>query len=299
MMKKKKIPADKKKENNNEDNDNGEKKQKEKETEKDNFKKTTSTPEIESIIKKEEKIKMDDSSKDKRSPTLANVRHKNIEEFVPLKKTIHNRFDIKLIKKALKSKRVLRLFLMGIFSAPLGNFIMNTWRNIGIRKGIQTRYLQNIGTYSPFAMFSSAFIFSALSDYLPFRYLVSILSLCCSINGILFCFSLNNPIFFTVVLLTNTFLGMGIGSVYEPHFLKVFGIKHYLELGGVISLSGVIMGPICTVFIFIFENIFAESINSKDGSDFPYYVLFITASLLNVISSVLAFFESEEEISSE
>ena len=188
---------------------------------------------------------------------------------------------------------------MGIFSAPLGNFIMNIWRNIGIRKRIPTIYLQNIGTYSPFAMFSSAFIFSWLSDYIPFRYIVSLLSLCSSINGILFCFSLNNPTFFTIVLLANTFFGMGIFSVYEPHFLKVFGIKHYIELGGVISLPGVFMGPICTVFIFIFENIFADSINSQDGSDLPYYILFITSSILNIVSSTLSFFESEEEITAE
>ena len=251
----------------------------------ENSKKTSSSPAINSSIENEETLKVDENSKEQ-------------EPKAP-KKTIHNRFDLKVIKKALKSKRILRFFLMGIFSAPLGNFIMNTWRNIGIRKRIPTIYLQNIGTYSPFAMFSSAFIFSWLSDYIPFRYIVSLLSLCSSINGILFCFSLNNPTFFTIVLLANTFFGMGIFSVYEPHFLKVFGIKHYIELGGVISLPGVFMGPICTVFIFIFENIFADSINSQDGSDLPYYILFITSSILNLVSSTLSFFESEEEITAE
>ena len=68
-------------------------------------------------------------------------------------------------------------------------------------------------------------------------------------------------------------------------------MKHYIELGGVISLPGVFMGPICTVFIFIFENIFADSINSKDGNDLPYYILFIVSSLLNIVSSILSFFE--------
>ena len=251
----------------------------------ENSKETSSSPAINSSIENEETLKVDENSKEQ-------------EPKAP-KKTIHNRFDLKVIKKALKSKRILRFFLMGIFSAPLGNFIMNTWRNIGIRKRIPTIYLQNIGTYSPFAMFSSAFIFSWLSDYIPFRYIVSLLSLCSSINGILFCFSLNNPTFFTIVLLANTFFGMGIFSVYEPHFLKVFGIKHYIELGGVISLPGVFMGPICTVFIFIFENIFADSINTQDGSDLPYYILFITSSILNLVSSTLSFFESEEEITAE
>ena len=93
--------------------------------------------------------------------------------------------------------------------------------------------------------------------------------------------------------------GMGIFAVYEPHYIKVFGIKHYIELGGVVSLPGVIMGPICTVFIFIFENIFADNINNENGSDLPYFILFIVSSLLNLVSSFLSFFESEEEITSE
>ena len=48
-----------------------------------------------------------------------------------------NIFNIQFIMKALKSRRVLFLFLMGLFSAPLGNFLMSTWRPIGIRKGFQ------------------------------------------------------------------------------------------------------------------------------------------------------------------
>ena len=297
---KKQVENEEKKEEKKEEKNKNE--DKEEKNEKEISKRTISAPDINALNKDEEILKIDDDSTRKRNPTLVGVKHKKLNdnpETRPRKKTIHNRFDIKVIKKALKSRRILRLFLMGIFSAPLGNFLGNMWRNIAIRKQIDTLYLQNIGTYSPFVMFTSAFIFSWLSDYIPFRYLASILSLCISVNGILFCFSFNNPIFLTIVLLSNTFFGMGVGSVFEPHFIKVFGLKHYIEIGGVISLPGVIMGPICTVFIFIFENIFADSINAQDGSDLPYFFLFIISSLLRLVSSILCFFEPEEEIISE
>ena len=206
-----------------------------KEEEQKDIKKTFSAPDVTPIGKDDEILKIDDNDnyKEKRNPTSNYIKHKKLDdndnpEKPVQKKTIHNRFDLKVIKKALKSKRILRLFLMGIFSAPLGNFFMNTWRNIGIRKKIDTSYFQNINTISPFTMFSSSFIFGFLSDYVPFRYLVSILSFCCSLNGILFCFSLNNPIFFSIVVLANTFFGMGIFAVYEPHYIKVFGIDKAL-----------------------------------------------------------------------
>ena len=290
------------KEGNKEENEDKDNEEIENKKEDKKLGKTSSSPANIPIGLNEDILKINENSTEKRSQTLANPHKKdsnNELEPHPRKKTIHNRFDIKVMKKALKSKRVLRLFLMGIFSSPLGNFFMNTWRPLGIRKGIHTRYLQNIGTYSPFTMFSSSFIFSFLSDYIPFRYIVPILSLCSSAVGILFCFSLHNPTFFTIVVLANTFFGMGAFAVYEPHYLKVFGIKHYIELGGIISLAGVIMGPICTVFIFIFENIFADSIKDENGSDLPYYVLFIASALLNCVSSILGFFEPEDEIYSE
>ena len=65
---------------------------------------------------------------------------------------------------------------MGVFSAPLNSFLSSTWRPMGIRKGIPTLYLQNIGTYRPFITCASTLIFSTLSDYVPFRYLYALFS---------------------------------------------------------------------------------------------------------------------------
>ena len=57
------------------------------------------------------------------------------------------KFNLQLIISALKNRIVLFLFLMGAFSSPLGNFLGITWRQ---KKGIPTKYLQDIGTYRPF-----------------------------------------------------------------------------------------------------------------------------------------------------
>ena len=81
---------------------------------------------------------------------------------------------ITIIKKSLKSRRILKLFLIGVTYAPLMNFLMNMWRPIAIRVGIPTIYQQNLNTYNPFVSCASILIFSWLSDTVPFRFFIFI-----------------------------------------------------------------------------------------------------------------------------
>ena len=213
----------------------------------------------------------------------------------PIKK--RQKFNLKLIKKALKSRRVLFLFLMGLFSSPLSNFLMSTWRPLGIRKGIPTKYLQDIGTYRPFITCAATLIFSTLSDYCPFRYLYCIFSVLASIVGITFCFTLNSPGLFTIIILLNSVVFAGKMSITGPHYMKVFGLKYYIEIGGVIGLSRVFMSPLCTVFIFLFETYIATPTGEVNIT--PYIILFVTTGILNIIPAILCLFETEELFSPE
>ena len=215
----------------------------------------------------------------------------------PLNRPQRSKFNLKLIKKALKSRRVLFLFLMGFFSSPLGNFLMSTWRPIGIRKGIPTYYLQKVGTYRPFITCGSTVIFSILSDYIPFRYLYASLSVLSSIIGFIFCFTFRSPILFTFIILLNSAVFSGNMSIIGPHYMKVFGLRYYIEIGGVIGLSRVFMSPLCTVFIFLFETYIAAPEKGQslaEVSDKPYFILFIVCGLLKLVATVLSLFETEE-----
>ncbi len=215
----------------------------------------------------------------------------------PLNKPTRKKFSLQLIKQALKSRRVLFLFLMGLFSSPLGNFLMSTWRPIGIRKGIPTIYLQNIGTYRPFITCGATLIFSTLSDYVPFRYMYFGFSILSTIIGVTFCFTFRSPGFFSFIILLNSIVFAGKMSITGPHYMKVFGLKYYIEIGGVIGLSRVFMSPLCTVFIFLFETYIAAPEDGQDPaqvSDMPYIILFVTTGLLNVVSAILSLFETEE-----
>ena len=136
---------------------------------------------------------------------------------------------LQIIKKSLKSKRILKLFLMGLFSIPLMNFLVNMWRPIAIRKGIPTIYQQNLNTLRPYVACASTLVFSWLSDTIPFRYLYSVLAFISSFVGIFFCFTLKSPVLFMLILLLNTIASSGRMAITGPHYMKVFGLKHLLK----------------------------------------------------------------------
>ena len=237
------------------------------------------------------------------------VKNDNEEEIVEgdtkdLEKPKKQSFSKRFLKNALKSKRVINLFFLGIFSSPLNIILVTSWRNMAIRNGIPTSYQQNIESIRPYVECFSSLIFSSLADSIPYRYLYSILSLVSTTVGILFCFTLHSPILFSIIILVESASARGKMALGTPHFLKVFGLKHYLEIGGFISLYIVIILPASQLFLLFFDNKFAKKVDEGEvkitgifeSDNAPYFILFITCGILNGISAFLSCFETEEEL---
>ena len=204
------------------------------------------------------------------------------------------------MKLAIKSKRIKRFFLIGMLMTPLRNFINSSWRNIAIRNDIPTSYQQNIQTFNPFVTCVTTLIFGWLSDSIPFKYLYSGICFFITFIGFFFSFTFTSPVLFIIVLLINTMANAALGALVIPHFMKVFGMKHYLEINAIISFSNIIMIPICSIFMFIFDSNFAEDNHSKDIKLFdsenrPYFILFTVCAFINAVAGVLSCFETEEK----
>ena len=220
------------------------------------------------------------------------------------KKLKKQSFSKRFFKKALRSRRVIFLFLMKLFSIPLSLFLEQSWRNMAIRNNIPTNYQQRVETYKPFVECLSALIFSSLSDSIPFRYMYFILSIITACVGIFFCFTLQSPVLFTIILMIEDLTSSGKGALNDPHFIKVFGLKHYLEIDGLISSSNIIGLPACNLFLYFFDKKYAKNADDDDheialdsifaSDNAPYFILFITCGILEIISAVLGFFETEE-----
>ena len=199
-------------------------------------------------------------------------------------------YSMNQVKSAAKSFRVWRLFLMNVFSAPLNNFFTITWRPISIYKDMPTYKIQNVNSYISIIQMFTTPLFGYLSDKIPFRVMKVTLGIIDAIVGFLFYFSFKNVNFFIVLIILNSFSYFGMFALNEPHYMKVFGMKHFIEISGLIGLSGVIMGPICSLFAFFIEQ------NFKDNLDEVYKYMFIISSALSIVDICLSFFETDDPL---
>ena len=206
-------------------------------------------------------------------------------------------FAIKFFKKALKSRRIIFLSLIQIFSSPLGTFFQSQWRNIAIRNNIPTTYQQNILAITPFVNCFSKLIFGWLSDSISFKYLNSILSFIQTFISIIYCFTFQSPFLFSITILVHTLASIGLMSIQIPHFMKVFGLKHYIETSSLIGLPSTILNPIIIVIMFFFDQKYKNYTSPATFDQIfisPYFILYTILGLLNTIAAVLSCFESEE-----
>jgi MFS family permease len=191
-------------------------------------------------------------------------------------------------KKALGSFRVWKLFTLVLCSYLALNLVLVCWRPIGVNVNIETNKLQLIGTLNFVMSMIGTPVFGFLSDKIPFRILFTAISAITSLVGFLFCYTFKVSALFMLMVCGMNFVLGGYIAVLPTHYMKVFGMKYYVEVGGVVGFANVIMGPICAFFAYFVENGVADKI-------FAYRIIFITGAAMNIVSLVLSLFESDEE----
>ena len=191
-------------------------------------------------------------------------------------------------KKALGSFRVWKLFTLVLCSYLALNLVLVCWRPIGVNVGIETGTLQLIGTLNFICSMIGTPVFGFLSDKIPFRILFTAISAVTSLVGFLFCYTFKVSALYMLMVCGMNFVLGGYIAVLPTHYMKVFGMKYYVEVGGVVGFANVIMGPICAFFAYFVENGVEDKI-------FAYRIIFITGAAMNIVSLVLSVFESDEE----
>lgn len=190
-------------------------------------------------------------------------------------------------KKALKSLRLWKLFTLVLCSNFGLNLILITWKQIGMSEGIPTNTLQLIGSLIFVCIGLGTPIYGFLCEKIPFKFLFTFASMITSFCGFTFPFAFGSKTAFTLLILLMHFnLGAYIGAL-PCHYKKIYGLKHYIEIGGIIALANTIMNPICAFFAFVVHN-------KCEDKEFGYKIMFISGATLNLFSLILSALESED-----
>ena len=195
------------------------------------------------------------------------------------------------IKKAVTSFRFWRLFIITITRGPISLLLHSTLRNIATvevyQESVTTTLIQNIATIRPIINAFLNPLLGLLSDRFKYKYFLIFIHLSYIIFGISYPFILKNNILVYIWILYFTIPHAMILIATPPHFMKIFGMKHYIEVSGIYSFSTIINSTISSVFAFTIENIF------KNDMEKGYKLMFISSGLLCIVSFFLGLSEEE------
>ena len=177
------------------------------------------------------------------------------------------------IKKALYSKRSMKLFIMIFLLFPTINFMYNTWRPIGIYYKIKTNYLQIIGALCSVTGSISSIAFSLIGDKIQFRCVFCLFGVLLTLASFTFHISFTNDVLFVLEVLIAAFCLNGFNIIIDPHLMKVYGMENFVEICGVIRSSSGIAEIFSVILAFYLENYF---IGSKD---YAYRMMYIISGL--------------------
>lgn len=182
-----------------------------------------------------------------------------------------------MIEKSLYNKRTLKLIIMILLFFPTINLITNS-----MRMDEQMYFIY--GTLYNVVGCISCLIFGLLGDCVQFRILFVILSLLLSFTSYIYIKDFEGEFILFILTVLASFVSNGFNVIFDSHIMKVYGLKNFITMWGVIRASA----GVSQIFGIIFN--FALEKNS-----YIYEIIFAITGLFSLISACLGLFEKEDK----
>ena len=195
------------------------------------------------------------------------------------------------IMKIVKNKRVWTLAMVNWLGTFLLFLVLNTFKTIGATapKRVDANMLMYTAVFVALSLSLASPFWGFLIDKFSFKVLFSIVNIVGIIIGVAIVLGLYYlPLLFCVVVAIDGLCVSGFMSILNPHIMKIFGIHYSMIVSGIIGLVAGTSNFIGSIFSFVVASVF------KNNQNFAYGCIFVFGSVLNVVSLILTFFESNE-----
>jgi hypothetical protein len=212
----------------------------------------------------------------------------NNEKMLPQKKG-PKRTDIKEIIGSFRFWRNMIIITLMPFWVY---FLTATYRAYSTLIGIDQTLISYLPSIITFLSATIGLIWGYIFDKFGFKKIIMIMSIICIILSIYFTICIGNKVFYTIGLITSTFISrVGMMSVINPHIMQVYEFRNYLIIGGFArsfnQLSFFIAASISVIL----------SVNNKtaDSLETPYRIIASIGIALSIIGFIFSFYEDDSK----
>ena len=197
----------------------------------------------------------------------------------------------KNLKAAICNKRIWKIALIQIFSQFGMGFALSTFRVYATLMSFNGTLMQ----YTPLVFGASIIFFGPIWGFINDKFqsfkLVKIICLFLIFDSILISIFIKSNIIYIICIFVGSIFNTGLNTVIRPYIMKIYGMKYFIEIGGIIT--------ICIGIINLFKGFlsFLISLYYHTGKELqiPYRIIFILGIGMNIIAYILATKEKDEE----
>ena len=198
------------------------------------------------------------------------------------------------IRKAFSTLRFWRFFCINFTRMPLITLMLTTYRNIGASDEfspyVTTSLQQKVQIMTPAITGIATIIFGYIGDLVAFKYLLLFTNLSSVIMGLSYYYILKNSTLVYIWLFYIILPNSAMIATTSSHTMKIFGIKHYMEISGFLGISKTISAFLISLYSYYIESRY------KDNLNLGYKVMFISGGLFSFVSLILGLFEKEDPV---
>ena len=196
----------------------------------------------------------------------------------------------KNLKAAIFNSRIWKIAAISIFSEFVMDFVISTFRVYGALIAIDGTLMQ----YLPVFFGLSNVIFGPIWGYINDKFqnfkIVKTLCLCFIVHSLFIIIFIKSNLIYIICIFIGFIFNTGIHSLIQPHIMKIYGMKYYIEVGGVISISMGIFKILKAGLSYIISFYY----HTGEELQKPYRIIYIFGMGLNFLAYYLSSKENEE-----
>ena len=196
----------------------------------------------------------------------------------------------KNLKAAIFNSRIWKIAAISIFSEFVMDFVISTFRVYGALIAIDGTLMQ----YLPVFFGLSNVIFGPIWGYINDKFqnfkIVKTLCLCFIVHSLFIIIFIKSNLIYIICIFVGFIFNSGMHSLIQPHIMKIYGMKYYIEVGGVISISIGILKILKAGLSYIISFYY----HTGEELQKPYRIIYIFGMGLNFLAYYLSSKENEE-----
>ena len=196
----------------------------------------------------------------------------------------------KNVKYAIFNKRIWKIASISILAPFAINYSVGTFRVYGALIGANGTVMQYFGVLCGISGLIFSPIWGYINDHFKFEIIIKIICLGCILHNCLLFLFIKCNLIYTMLIFLGPIFTIGFGNIVPLHIIRVYGIKYFIEIGGIVGVCGGMYNVLSGFLSFVISK------NFSTGRELQgvYRVIFFFGIGISLLGFNSARYENDE-----